>query len=512
MSQSVYTIARCETVTPHPEANDQHRVKCPHIGEILFFRLRYHQTMSSHAHHLDLAQGHLLGPDNPLAQKTGDRALCLLPLQALRSVLAPRPPPRTHMDLNALPHHWRTRCQLHHHHMLPCTAIDHGLTQTLIYLCRQLPWRFLPNVPNWFTKPIPSRPVPRSSCLYDGWIREVRPVRWLATSIPPPWRQLQCLQVLQPRPGIQRRHDRLGSVVPPKIPPFQPRWVRGTDSHHPAYQRIPPIQNSPFWPASSTWRCRGSYLWPFPALQRAHKPSPRPSSAIGSNLQVTIIGLHAPNEVLHNNSMTTSPMWSLTSSMPTFHITNGAGQTPTSNITVDQATSRLRFCSWEANVIFTWRTSEVVDSRRGSTREVCSPFYRFGGRWLQVRIDQRTRCPDFTFDGRWLQVRIDPPLRTFSFDMWLCIITPLFPAMFFSVLSLIPVLDDCVVLRWLDLVTQSPPFCIQAYFRHRWVPTEKRWTCVVTTDDHTRHFFRCRMAKDLGRGNVLTCDSRLFVP
>ena len=83
------------------------------------------------------------------------------------------------------------------------------------------------------------------------------------------------------------------------------------------------------------------------------------------------------------------------------------------NITVDQDTSRLRFCSWEANVNLTWRISEVVDSRRGSTREVCSPFYRFGGRWLQVRIDQRIRCTDFTFDGRWLQVRIDPPTDIF---------------------------------------------------------------------------------------------------
>ena len=373
------------------------------------------------------------GPGTPprSRQPTGsENSLCLLPLQALRSVLAPRPPPRTHMDLNALPHHWRTRCQLHHHHMLPCLSTMADSDPDLPLPPASL--KISPKRSKLVHQAHSITSVPRSSCLYDGWIREVRPVRWLATSIPPPWRQLQCLQVLQPRPGIQRRHDWLGSVVPPKIPPFQPRWVRGTDPDHPATNehRRPRTRHSDQLLLHEDAEGAISGLLPLYSEPTNHHTDPAPRLA-----QICRWPLPA---CTHPTRCCTTIQQQRRHCGPWHH----QCQHPTSPTELGRLRPQY------------YRGPRHIPLAILQPRGQCYfHLTYFRGCWLQARINpgslftvlpfRRSLTPGedrpkntlsrFHFWRSLTPGEDRPPLRTFSFDMWLCIITPLFPAMFFSV-------------------------------------------------------------------------------
>ena len=107
-------------------------------------------------------------------------------------------------------------------------------------------------------------------------------------------------------------------------------------------------------------------------------------------------------------------MWSSTSPMPTFHITNVVWADSDRNITVDQAYLPIAILQLRGPCDFTWRTSKVVDSRRGSTPEACSLFLPFStvvdSRWGSTK--EYVVCLDFTFTGHWLRMRIDPHLQT----------------------------------------------------------------------------------------------------
>ena len=247
----------------------------------------------------------------------------------LRSALAPRHPTSGHMGLNALQHLCQIRCLCRHHRMPPCllTMLRHlpaqssigMLTQTLMYLCLRLGSRFRPAPSGlrphfpptlWPTCQIGSpgpfhlviaetftpswRVDPRSLPL--SLIGNSLLVSWKTTSVPsgPSTKTLD--------PTLPWQIGECCSAKDPSTATVVSTMNRLSPSH---CLRTPLTQNYPFWPASSTWRCRGNYLWPSPIPERVHRPSPRPSSAIGSNLPVTTTDLHAPNKVLHNNSMTT---------------------------------------------------------------------------------------------------------------------------------------------------------------------------------------------------------------
>ena len=269
------------------------------------------------------------GPANQPVLRTGDLAISLQPPPDLRSALAPRHPTSGHMGLNALPHLCQIRCLCRHHRMPPCllTMLRHlpaqssigMLTQTLIYLCLRLGSRFRPAPSGlrphfpptlWPTCQIGSpgpfhlviaetftpswRVDPRSLPL--SLIGNSLLVSWKTTSVPsgPSTKTLD--------PTLPWQIGECCSAKDPSTATVVSTMNRLSPSH---CLRTPLTQNYPFWPASSTWRCRGNYLWPSPLPERVHRPSPRPSSAIGSNLPVTTTDLHAPNKVLHNNSMTT---------------------------------------------------------------------------------------------------------------------------------------------------------------------------------------------------------------
>ena len=118
------------------------------------------------------------------------------------------------------------------------------------------------------------------------------------------------------------------------------------------------------------------------------------------------------------------------------------------NITVDQATSRLRFCSWEANAISRDVLPRLLTPGEDQPQKLVHCFTVFGGRWLQVRIDQRIRCLFRFYFCRSLTPNEDRPSPTdplpFTSDTWSCFITQFVFGIFFEFVFLMIVLifDD----------------------------------------------------------------------
>ena len=118
------------------------------------------------------------------------------------------------------------------------------------------------------------------------------------------------------------------------------------------------------------------------------------------------------------------------------------------NITVDQATSRLRFCSWEANAISRDVLPRLLTPGEDQPQKLVHCFTVFGGRWLQVRIDQRIRCLFRFYFCRSLTPNEDRPSPTdplpFTSDTWSCFITLFVFGIFFEFVFLLIVLifDD----------------------------------------------------------------------
>ena len=114
------------------------------------------------------------------------------------------------------------------------------------------------------------------------------------------------------------------------------------------------------------------------------------------------------------------------------------------NITVDQATSRLRFCSWEAYAISCDFLPRLLTPGEDQPQKNVHHLTVFGGRWLQVRIDQRTRRSLIQFAGFWPRTRIDPHLQTFSILPVTCDVWSSFNLSFISPFKLLP--WSCLIL------------------------------------------------------------------
>ena len=443
-NQSACNVERCNTATLHLGDIGQHHVTPRHNVES-FFHPRHHPTMPTQVHHQDLSQGHLPGPANQPVLRTGDLAISLQPPPDLRSALAPRHPTSGHMGLNALQHLCQIRCLCRHHRMPPCllTMLLHlpaqssigMLTQTLIYLCLQLGSRFRPAPSHIFHRHCDQRAklvhqdhstssLPRPSHLHDGGIREVCPFRWLATPFSSLGRQLPCLQVLQPRPWIQRCHDRLGSVVPPKIPLLQPWWVRWTDSHHPiAYEhRWPRTIHSDQLLLHEDAEGTIFGLLHFQSECTDHHPDPAP--------RLAQICRRPPQTCTHPTRCCTTIQWQRSQCGPRHH----QRQHPTAPTQLGWLRPQHhRGPSYLTTEIlqlrglchFMWLPSKVVDSRRGSTPEECSPFYRFR-RSLTPGEDRPKNTSFFDSICRFLTPDEDRPSPTdlfhFTSDMWRLII------------------------------------------------------------------------------------------
>ena len=154
------------------------------------------------------------------------------------------------------------------------------------------------------------------------------------------------------------------------------------------------------------------------------------------------------------------------------------------NITVDQTTSRLRFCSWEAYAISCDFLPRLLTPGEDQPQKNVHRFTVFGGRWLQVRIDQRTRCALISFAGCWPRTRIDPHLQTFSILPVTCDVWSFFYLYFnisFPVVTMIVFdFDDYTLSHNPHQFAYMPTFdTIECQLE------KKRCKCVATTEEHT---------------------------
>ena len=495
-NQSECNVERCNIATLHLGDIGQHHVTSRHNVES-FFQPRHHPTMPTQVHHQDSAQGHLPGPANQPVLRTGDLATSLQLPPDLRPALAPRHPTSGHMGLNALQHLCQIRCLCRHHRMPPCllTMLSHlpaqssigMLTQTMIYLCLRLGSRFRPAPSGlrphfpptlWPTCQIGSpgpfhlviaetftpswRVDPRSLPL--SLIGNSLLVSWKTTSVPSgpstktldptlPWQIGECCSARDPS-------------TPTVVIAYEHRWPRTIHSdqlllHEDAEGTI-------------------FGLLQFQSECTDHRPGPAP--------RLAQICRWPPQTCTHPTRCCTTIQWQRSQCGPRHH--------QRQHSTVPTQLGWLRpqhhrgpsYLTTEILQLrglchFMWLPSKVVDSRRGSTPEECSPFYRF--RRSLTPGEDRPKNTSFSDSiCRFLTPDEDRPSPTdlfhFTSDMWRLIILQFVFYISFQVVTMI-------VFDFDDYTLSHNPhqFAYMPTFDTIECQLEKRDACVATTEEHT---------------------------